>query len=328
MFPKYSFVLPAYKATFLRESIDSILNQTYNDFELIIVNDASPEDLTSIVNSYDDERIQYYINEKNIGGTDLVAQWNHCIEYAKGEYLILASDDDLYHSDYLEKMDVLVGKYPHVNVFRSRVQHMNADRSITGESELLDEYLSYVDYLYVRCKGDVSSGLQYHIFKREELISIGGFVNFPSAWTSDDATVIKLAKNGVVSHNKALFAFRTSGLNISSKINDPKMLRDKLIAIDKYYRWYRQVLHELELVEKDKIENLSLMFSSISRKVMLNHMALLIKSSNRRAILSSWSILHQIGSLNVSDRIIICLKVLRITGQNKLRYFKSIFNRR
>ena len=92
---KYSFVLPAYKAAFLREAIDSILAQSYPDFELIIVNDKSPEDLASIVDSYHDERIQYYVNAQNIGGHDLVAQWNHCITYATGKYLILASDDDL-----------------------------------------------------------------------------------------------------------------------------------------------------------------------------------------------------------------------------------------
>ena len=68
---KYSFVLPAYKATFLREAIDSILAQSYPDFELIIVNDKSPEDLTSIVNSYHDVRIQYYVNAQNIIVTTL-----------------------------------------------------------------------------------------------------------------------------------------------------------------------------------------------------------------------------------------------------------------
>ena len=76
---KYSFVLPAYKACFFREAIESILNQTYSEFELIIVNDASPEDLDSIVNSYSDERIRYYRNKENIGGRDLVAQWNECL---------------------------------------------------------------------------------------------------------------------------------------------------------------------------------------------------------------------------------------------------------
>ena len=63
---KYSFVLPAYKAKYLKEAIDSILGQTYTDFELIIVNDASPEDVDSIVAAYDDKRMQYYKNEKNL----------------------------------------------------------------------------------------------------------------------------------------------------------------------------------------------------------------------------------------------------------------------
>lgn len=61
---KFSITIPAYKTAYLKECIESILAQTYTNFELIIVNDASPEDLTSIVHSFDDSRIRYYINEK------------------------------------------------------------------------------------------------------------------------------------------------------------------------------------------------------------------------------------------------------------------------
>jgi glycosyltransferase involved in cell wall biosynthesis len=57
-------VLPVFKAKYLSESIDSILNQTMSDFELIIVNDQSPDDIDSIVFSFNDSRIQYDINEK------------------------------------------------------------------------------------------------------------------------------------------------------------------------------------------------------------------------------------------------------------------------
>ena len=60
-------MLPVFKAKYLSESIDSILNQTMSDFELIIVNDQSPDDIDSIVFSFNDSRIQYDINEKNIG---------------------------------------------------------------------------------------------------------------------------------------------------------------------------------------------------------------------------------------------------------------------
>lgn len=318
-FPKYSFVLPAFKATFLREALISILNQTYKDFELIIVNDASPEDLNSIVDSYHDERIQYYINEKNVGGHDLVAQWNSCISYAKGKYLILASDDDVYHLDFLEKMDVLIDKYPNVNVFRPRVQHMDANGHVRGESDFLDEYLSQIDFLYERYKGKVSSGLQYHIFNRNELVNIGGFVNFPTGWLSDDATVIRLAKNGVVSHKEALFAFRTSGLNISSKINDSKLMYYKLVALECFYQWFEREIGDIEVAGEDDRKKIASIVSNHSRNVMLEHMEGVIQGSDLRAVLQCWFIIHRIKSLSILERMAICCRVYKRKVINKLR---------
>ena len=64
---KFSVTVPAYKAQFLSECIDSILAQTYKNFELIIVNDVSPQDLDSIVKRYDDPRIRYYKNKEATG---------------------------------------------------------------------------------------------------------------------------------------------------------------------------------------------------------------------------------------------------------------------
>ena len=224
---KYSFVLPAYKVRFFREAIDSILNQTYSDFELIIVNDASPEDLDSIVNSYSDERIRYYINEKNIGGRDLVEQWNHSISYASGEYIILASVDDVYSLEYLECMNEMVDKYPEANVLRPRIKRVDREGKILLLDGFMNECLSKVEYLYVWTSRWIGSGIPFYMFKREALMSIGGFVNYPLAWFSDDATVFKLADNGVVTCNKTLFAFRESGESISTYSNTKESLRAK-----------------------------------------------------------------------------------------------------
>ena len=60
----FSVTIPAYKDRYLKETIDSILAQTYQNYEIIIVNDASPYDLDSIVSQYDDPRIRYFKNEK------------------------------------------------------------------------------------------------------------------------------------------------------------------------------------------------------------------------------------------------------------------------
>ena len=133
----YSFIMPAYKSKFIQQAIDSVLTQSYTNFELVIVNDASPDNLFKVVNSYHDERISYFENKENIGGKDLIENWNHCLNYAQGEYVILASDDDIYKLDFLKEINDLIIKYPRCDVLRSRVQRINTERNVTN-----------VDYLY------------------------------------------------------------------------------------------------------------------------------------------------------------------------------------
>ena len=65
---KFSVTIPAYKSRYLREAIQSIASQTIDNWELIIVDDCSPEDIRSVVEPFmTDSRIRYYRNEKNCG---------------------------------------------------------------------------------------------------------------------------------------------------------------------------------------------------------------------------------------------------------------------
>ena len=254
---KYSFVLPAYKARFFREALDSILAQTYTDFELIIVNDASPEDLDSIVKSYDDPRIRYYVNEENIGGKDLVAQWNHCLEYAQGEYVILASDDDVYFPQYLEKMDALVQKYPDVNVFRPRVQTVDKHGGVLSTSGSCEEKINAIEYLFLLRTFVIGSGMAFYIFRKKELLSIGGFVNFSFAWGSDEATVMSVVHSGMGVCDEVLFSFRLSGENISSRY-DYSTFVGKLKAYISLYDFERNYL--ATLLPKTEVDKKRLLF--------------------------------------------------------------------
>jgi glycosyltransferase involved in cell wall biosynthesis len=236
--PKLSIVVPVYNAEkYLNQCIDSILGQSFRDFELIIVNDASPDDLDSIVKSYDDSRIRYYINEENIGGKDLVAQWNHCLSFAIGDYIILAADDDVYSPEYLAEMDTLVSKYPHVAIFRPRVQKINDRGDIIAIECPMKEYSSLYEFLFAKQRNYNFSGIPYYVVKRESLIGMSGFISYPLAWYSDDATITTLAGNGVVSSQHILFSFRFSGESISSRENDRFTLQKKIEACTKFYEW-------------------------------------------------------------------------------------------
>ena len=78
---KFSVTIPTYKSRFLKEAIESVVGQTYADWELVIVDDCSPEPLKEIVEPFlSDSRISYYRNEKNCGAVNVVDNWNRNIQ--------------------------------------------------------------------------------------------------------------------------------------------------------------------------------------------------------------------------------------------------------
>lgn len=231
---RFSFILPAWKGKYLRESIASILAQSFADFELVIVDDCSPDHLKEIVDSFHDSRISYHRNKENIGGKDLVAQWNHCLSFATGDYVILATDDDVYEPSFLEYFSKMIDKYPEVDLLRSRILQMTDEGEILGMDTYYKEHLSFAEYVYSMMHG-MKSGIPQYIFKRKVLINKGGFVSFPYAWASDDASAIMMAVNGVIASEKCLVKFRySSGINITS---NQQLLPGKIGAAMIYYKW-------------------------------------------------------------------------------------------
>jgi glycosyltransferase involved in cell wall biosynthesis len=93
MQPLLSIILPAYNCErFLRQTMDSLLSQTYTHFELIIINDGSTDGTDAIIRSYSDERIAYHQNEGNKG---LIYTLNRGIALAKGSFIARMDADDI-----------------------------------------------------------------------------------------------------------------------------------------------------------------------------------------------------------------------------------------
>ena len=97
-----SIILPSYNGElFLKKAIDSCLNQTYNNLELIIVNDCSTDSTEQIIMSYSDSRIKYIKNETN---QKLPNSLNIGFRHARGEYLTWTSDDNYYDENAIQSM--------------------------------------------------------------------------------------------------------------------------------------------------------------------------------------------------------------------------------
>lgn len=96
-----SIVMPSYNCgRFIRETIKSVLAQTYSNWELLFVDDCSTDDTETIVRSFDDSRIHYYKNEQNSGAA---VSRNRALREAKGHWIAFLDSDDLWLPEKLER---------------------------------------------------------------------------------------------------------------------------------------------------------------------------------------------------------------------------------
>ena len=240
---KYTFLLPAYKGRFLDEMLQSIQRQTYKDFKVVISDDCSPEDLHTICKPYlKDPRFTYRRNEENMGSKDLVAHWNMLVNMCDTEFLIMASDDDVYEPEFLEEIDKLTLKYPHVDLFRARVRRIDENGTLLAKDILADEYMDSLQYIYQSHCNYFISCEATNVYRVEALKANGGFIDFPLAWHTDYATCFLLSKKGCCSTKDILFSFRMSEQNITSQWGDSNDSREKVEASIKYWSWMNDFL--------------------------------------------------------------------------------------
>jgi len=243
---KYTFLLPAYKAKYLKEALESIVAQTYSDWQCVVSDDCSPENLKSIVEKVNDPRITYRRNVENIGGKNLAAHWNQLVKACAGEYLIMAADDDLYDPTFLADIDALAANYPEVNALRARVRFIDAEGDVYVEDPAFEEHVSELKWLAQNYTPGMLKCMANFVFKTKALQAFGGFIEYPLAWYSDIATVLAMGKNGAANTRDISFTFRMSGLNISSEEQTTKAVaRKKLEASKQYDAWMLEHLQGL-----------------------------------------------------------------------------------
>ena len=217
---RFSILIPAYKSSFFAECIESVLSQSFCDFEVIIVNDNSPEDLGGILSAFDDPRIHYYINDKNCGAENVVDTWNQCLNLSTGEYVICMGDDDKLLPDCLQEYDNLLMQYPGIGLLH-------------GWTEMIDEESNIIALTTHRCNHETAMSLLWHrtyayhaqfigdfCFRAETLKKNGGFYKLPLAWASDDiSAVIAAREHGVANTQKVVFQYRRHSKTISNSSN-------------------------------------------------------------------------------------------------------------
>ena len=127
--PKVSVLIPTYNcASFLDESIQSVLDQTFTDFELIVVDNCSTDNSKEVVTKYlTDDRVKYHVNNKNLGA---IGNFNKCLSLANGELIKLLCADDKFHPDLLQDFVSVMNEHPNVSLVSSYFNEFGQDTEL------------------------------------------------------------------------------------------------------------------------------------------------------------------------------------------------------
>lgn len=239
----FSVCIPAYKSRFLKECIQSILQQTLTDFELIILNDCSPEPVKAIVDQFADPRIRYAENERNVGAVRLTDNWNKCLELARGTYVVIMGDDDRLEANYLKEFSTLMSTYPGLDVYHCRSLVIGEDGQPLMLTPACPSFEYACDHIWHRLQQWRSQYISDFVYRTDTLRQRGGFYYLPLAWGSDDVTAfMAMAEKGVAHTNKPVFNYRSNGLSITSTGNDLEKMKANLAYAD----WLQQFLGRYE----------------------------------------------------------------------------------
>lgn len=211
--PRVSILMPVFNvAPYLREAMDSIFNQTFRDFELIVLDDCSPDNSEEILDTYSDERIVRYRGQQNVGLANVL---NIGIEMARGEYIARMDSDDVSLPQRMEKQVAYLDNHPTVDLVSAGMQRFGASQEVMIRSSDIEDVkfnaLSYSPVLHASSMWRKKQFLKNGLFYRQEMVPAEDY----DLWTRALACGLTL-----INMPEVLYLYRTHSSQVTSVNKD------------------------------------------------------------------------------------------------------------
>lgn len=255
MNPIISVIIPTYNsAPYIVNCIESVINQTLNNIEIIIIDDGSTDNTKNKIENYINTEKVHYIKQKNMG---VSAARNHGVKIARGEYIAFIDSDDCWLDNKLELQLKIFNKYPEVVLVTTANIEVDVDGNILSKSKLdrhhADNSMNYLDnLLYV---GDYVGLLTSSwLLRRNIFLKLNGFVE--NIISEDYEFLIRLSGFGnfyIISKELVKYMVRSNSLIRSDRkdeyyslINVINMHKSKYSSTQYRYRIARIFLEWAE----------------------------------------------------------------------------------
>lgn len=216
-----AIIIPYYKDRYINKVLRSIEQQTNKQFNVYIGDDNSPYPINAMLDGLNEtfkNKVFYHRFPSNLGSVSLTKQWERCIGLSINEpYIWLFSDDDIMPVDAVQRFYEFMLDKDKIDVLRFDIQIIDDGNNVLEPSKPHPKFETAKQFLERRLKGECISTACEYIFSRHVFNKKNGFVEFPLAWASDDATWANFAEeNGILTIQGNPVSWRMGGFNISS----------------------------------------------------------------------------------------------------------------
>jgi hypothetical protein len=214
VYPFVTIAIPTFnRAALLKGCVTAALSQTYPHFEVVVSNNASPDDTRNVLSGFNDARLRVINQETNIG---MLPNWNACLAHAKGDYIVFVADDDRIAPWLLEQSARLIKQQPQISSVialsdlraASLGQTKPARVSQSHDTGIWDGTEILMDFLTDRITVTMCS-----VMMRTDLLQSRGGLPLDLPHTADVAAwapLLLLGKSGFVNEACATFTFHNS----------------------------------------------------------------------------------------------------------------------
>jgi glycosyltransferase involved in cell wall biosynthesis len=233
MMPRVSVIVPAYNAAvYLPYAIESVIAQTYSNWEIVIVNDGSTDDTCAVVESYRHRLGDklHYIHQPNRG---LPAARNAAIKAARGAFIALLDADDVWLPHRLERAVPVLEADPGAGLVHARVMRIDARGSITGQLKVEPKYMSgnIARYIYTRRAHVVCPTVMF----RKNCMQTAGWFDETMRATEDRDLWFRIAlRYKVLYIDEVLAHYRLSPSSMTSDLD--RLLKGQIYFVDKHHK--------------------------------------------------------------------------------------------
>ena len=207
MYPLVTIGMPTCNRadSFLRQSLESAVNQTYQNIEIIVSDNCSTDNTERVVKDFQDPRIRYFKQTKNIGP---YKNFNFCLQQANGKYFLILSDDDLVDNDFIDVCMKSVNYSTDIGIIRTGTRLIDSQGMVIGKCINDAVGLSTEEFFLGWFANKTAFYPCSSLYNTENLKDIGGF-HPENNFFHDDFVLVKLAaKFGRVDIREIKASFR------------------------------------------------------------------------------------------------------------------------